>query len=211
MKLREEFHVPVPVADVWTFFEQPDSVAKCMPGVEQVTVVDSDNVNIRATQSIGPMSATFEAKIKIVERVPEQLIRFTATGRSVRGAMGNIRAANTVELEGVEQGTRVIVEGDIALAGALGTVGQKVVAKQTNKVTAEFAENLATLLGGGQLEGRSHGRSSVRQPSTASEAQTAGGLANSASDPWPRVSAAFSALSAVLSVIVLVAVRRKRG
>ena len=40
------------------------------------------------------------------------------------------------------------VEGDVVLAGALGSVGQKVVAKQASKVTAEFAENLQLALSG---------------------------------------------------------------
>src|SRR5919202_6281467 len=148
MKLREEFEVAQPVASVWTFFEQPERVAECVPGVEQLTVVTPDDINVRLTQSIGPMTATFAAKVTIVERVPEKLIGFTATGKSVRGAMGNVRAGVTVQLEPAGDRTVVIVEGDVALAGALGSVGQKVVAKQAGKVTGQFARNLEQALGG---------------------------------------------------------------
>jgi carbon monoxide dehydrogenase subunit G len=207
MKLREEFHVPESVATVWAFFEQPESVARCMPGVEEITVLDPDNVNIRATQSIGPMSATFEAKIKIVERVPEKLIRFTASGRSVRGAMGNIRAANVVELEPASEGTRVTVEGEVSLAGALGAVGQKVVAKQTNKVTAQFAQNLATMLGGGQL---GTGAAAPRDGSPEAVTTRAGvSAAGAEPDRWPRIAAAASIASALLSLAVLIRLWRR--
>ena len=34
---------------VWEFFEQFDQVARCVPGVEEVTVVDADNSRVRVT------------------------------------------------------------------------------------------------------------------------------------------------------------------
>src|SRR4051794_11851928 len=149
MKLREEFEVAQPVASVWTFFEQPERVAECVPGVEQLTVVTPDDIDVRLTQSIGPMTATFAAKVTIVERVPEKLIGFTATGKSVRGAMGNVRAGINVQLEAAGDRTVVMVEGDVALAGALGSVGQKVVAKQAGRVPGQSARTREQALGGG--------------------------------------------------------------
>ena len=146
MKLHQEFVVAEPVETVWKFFDKPEAVADCMPGVEQVTVLDPDNVQVRATQSIGPMTATFDAKVTVLERVTEELIRFRASGRSVRGAIGNVRTENTVTLRPCPEGTNVAVDGDVVLAGALGSVGQKVVARQADKVTAEFAENLRRAL-----------------------------------------------------------------
>ena len=94
------------------------------------------------------MTATFEAKVTVLERVTDELIRFRATGKSVRGAIGNLRTENTVRLRGTAEGTSVLVEGDLVLAGALGSVGQKVVARQAAKVTAEFAANLQRALNG---------------------------------------------------------------
>ena len=42
MRLHEEFTVDQPVAAVWQLLEQPEMVARCMPGVEQIRVVDPD-------------------------------------------------------------------------------------------------------------------------------------------------------------------------
>ena len=151
MKLIEEFIVAGDIEDVWRFFEQPEAVAACMPGVEHVRVVDENHVRVIATQSIGPMTATFEADILVLERVPNDLIRFRTTGRSVRGAVGNLRAENEVRLSSSSDGTTVSVEGDIVLAGALGSVGQKAVARQARKVTAEFAGNLQRALTGAPM------------------------------------------------------------
>jgi hypothetical protein len=111
------------------------------------------------------------------------------------------------------------------LAGALGSVGQKVIAKQAGKVTAEFASNLrralsgevsasprarpraGTIAGGGPAgevpAGTPFPRSVFPAPALRARPRAA-----PAPDRWSRVAAALSAVSAVLSVIVLV---RQRG
>ena len=210
MKLREEFEVAEPVASVWTFFERPEAVAQCVPGVEQLTVLTPDDIEVRLTQSVGPMTATFAAKVAIVERVTEKLIGFTATGKSVRGAMGNVRASVTVTLQPIGERTVVAVDGDVALAGALGSVGQKVVAKQAGKVTAQFARNLEAALGGDQS---APGTEGTATPAAAAGARPAlrslppvADVAP-AGDPWSKVGAVLSAVSVVLGVIAL---RRSR-
>jgi hypothetical protein len=150
MKVTEEFVVQEPPHRLWEFFEQIDRVARCLPGVEDVEVIDTDNSRLRVTQALGPMSATFDMKMRITDRVPGQAMQFTAIGRSVRGAAGNIRTANVVRLEGVDGGeaTRVLLDADVALGGMIGSVGQKVVAKQAGKVTKTFAETLERELRG---------------------------------------------------------------
>ena len=98
---------------------------------------------MRITQSLGPMTATFDAKLRVTEREPGCLIRFSATGRSVRGAAGNVRVSNSVRLE--DEGadaTRVLLEADVAMGGMLGAVGQKVIARQAAQVAKAFAAAL---------------------------------------------------------------------
>ena len=148
MKYRHEFRIQQPGDKVWLFFEQPLEVAKCMPGVEEVEPLkgEGDGYSVRATQRLGPMSTTFQAKVRITERIAGERIAFTATGKAVRGAVGNFRAQNTVTLTPEGDETCVAVEGEVALAGVLGTVGSAVIDKHAAKVTAEFAANLEQAL-----------------------------------------------------------------
>jgi uncharacterized protein len=222
MRMQQEFTVAEPVSAVWKFFDEPGSVAGCLPGVEQVTVLDKDNVEVRATQSLGPMTATFEAKVTVLERVTDDLIRFRATGRSVRGAVGNLRTENTVRLRSTAEGTSVLVDGDLVLAGALGSVGQKVVTRQADKVTAQFATNLQRALNGeppapaGPAAGRlgilraargDQGRT-TRLPGPAPDGRAS--PAARSGDPWAKAAAALSGASVVLSVIIIIRQRRDR-
>ena len=148
MKYRHEFRVREPGDKVWRFFERPLEVAQCIPGVEEAEPVEGEDdcFSVRATQKLGPMSTTFRAKVRITERVAGARIAFTATGKAVRGAVGNFRAQNTVTLTQEGDKTCVAVEGEVALGGVLGTVGNAVINKHAAKVTAEFASNLEQAL-----------------------------------------------------------------
>jgi hypothetical protein len=143
VKVSEEFVVPGSRDDVWKVVGDVARVARCLPGVEDVTLVDSDSSTVRVTQSLGPMTATFEAKMKVVEREPGRRISFAATGRSVRGAAGNVRLTNSVRLEDEgSDATRVLLEADVAMGGMLGAVGGKVIARQAAQAAKDFAAAL---------------------------------------------------------------------
>jgi carbon monoxide dehydrogenase subunit G len=148
MKVVESFVVSEPRDRLWAFFEQVEQVARCVPGVDSVEQLDEETSKVRLTQAVGPMRATFDMKMRITEREPQQLLRFTATGKAVKGAAGNVRTVNTVQLQPVDGGTRVDLESDVALGGVLGSVGQKVVARQAAQVTRAFSESLERALKG---------------------------------------------------------------
>ncbi len=148
MKVEQSFVIAQPPERVWGFFEDVPGVAGCVPGVESVQVVDADESNIRVRQSLGPMSATFDLRMRVTERVPLDRMQFTAIGKAVKGAAGNLRSVNTVTLAPEGEGTKVHLESDVALGGMLGSVGQKVISKQAAGVTQEFAGALERALNG---------------------------------------------------------------
>lgn len=122
-----------------------------MPGLQKADVIDADSLDVVLAQRVGPMTATFQARVQITERVEQQSMGFTSIGKAVRGAIGNFRSTNSVTLASVDEGraTAVTVTGEVALGGALGSLGQKVVAKQAEKMTAEFARQLERVLSEG--------------------------------------------------------------
>lgn len=211
MKLREEFSVERSPLEVWEFFDQPERVARCLPGLEEATVVDADNVEIVATQSVGPMSATFKMRVKVLERVPLEFVRFEAVGKSVRGASGNIRINQTVSLRRRESATSIGVDADVVLAGALGSVGQKVVAKQAGKVTSAFAENLRRELSqpssnrAGLTDDVQSARAEVRSAPRAGASQAEMlQITRESNVRWEKITAVSSVVSTALSALMAV-------
>lgn len=207
MKFEQQFQVAEPIGKVWAFFEQFEQVAQCIPGVKRAEQLDDDNVAVTVTQKLGPMSATFEARVHIIERVAFERIGFTSTGKAVKGAIGNFRAANSVELHEENGHTHVTVSGEVALAGALGSVGQKVITRQAEKVTAEFTRNLERALSGEQVEATTApANAAARRPAARPPAATSTAGATPAAlsgEFWSRLSAGLSAAALVVSLLVL--------
>lgn len=188
MKVAEEFVIAESPQALWEFLEQFDQVARCVPGVEEVTVIDDDNSRVRLTQSLGPMTATFDVKMRVTARDPGKSMAFTAVGRSVKGAAGNVRANHVVRLSDEGSGsTRVLLEGDVALGGMLGSVGQKVVAKQAAVVTQSFAQALQERLGGATLPPVANGdeQAQAGDGAPAAQSQPAAGPGSAAAGSPP--------------------------
>jgi carbon monoxide dehydrogenase subunit G len=143
MKVSESFVIGEGREAVWGVVGDVRRVAECMPGVEEVTIEDGDSGSVRITQKLGPMSATFDAKMQVTGREPGRWISFAATGRSIRGAVGNVRVTNSVRLEDEgDAATRVVLEAEVAVGGMLGSVGGKVIARQAKLAAKTFAANL---------------------------------------------------------------------
>jgi carbon monoxide dehydrogenase subunit G len=70
-------------------------------------------------------------------------IEITSIGKTIRGAVGEMRATNRVELEPVDGKTHVRLVADIAVGGMLGSVGQKMMASKAREVAAGFATNVS--------------------------------------------------------------------
>ena len=210
MKFDEEFRVAENLATVWEFFEQPLRVAECIPGVKKAEKLDDGDVAVVVTQRLGPMTATFDAKVHITDQVHQERIEFTSTGKAVRGAAGNFRASNAVTLRPEGAQTHVTVSGDVALAGALGSVGQKFIAKQAAKVTAQFTENLERVLSGKPAEEKQAQPRRSAEKTTLADTDTRAGRPQPTTvtpppggDPWPKISAALSAMSVIIGLVIL--------
>jgi carbon monoxide dehydrogenase subunit G len=207
MKVQESFVIAEPRERLWEFFEQVDQVARCVPGVESIEVVDDENSKVRVTQAVGPMTATFDLKMRITERTPHERMQFTAIGRAVKGAAGNVRTTNTVLLSDVDDGTRVSLESELAMGGVLGSVGQKVVAKQAGQVTKEFSAALQRAIAGepGPVT------AAEPPPATASEPPAPSPVAPPPAPPQrSRAVIAIAAAVALLVALLLVGSRGRR-
>lgn len=212
MNFRQEFEIDQPKERVWAFFDQPTVVAECLPGVESILEIEPDIFTVIVTQKVGPFSATFESRLQITEKVVGERIAFKATGKAVRGAIGNFRAESVVGLVSANRGTKVTVDSEAALAGVLGSVGQRVIAKQAEKITVEFVTNLEARLRG-EAPHLVAGSSSSRGPSRPSSAvsmsprfQPAFGPQMSTADSsaiWIKVAALAALANLAVTLVIL--------
>lgn len=150
MKIEETFEVTAPPEAVWAFFAEMEKVARCVPGVKSVDVLGPDRYKVVASQKVGFISATFELTTEVAGREPLRFMEFTSVGKSVAGAVGNLRSRDRVDFEPTASGgTRVRLTSEVAVGGMLGALGHKAIAVKSREITEKFAAALRAELQAG--------------------------------------------------------------
>ena len=108
---------------VWQVLNDPESMAKLMPGVESFEVADDTHwsANVKVPLGLGGLKMKMKFE-KTEERKPE-FARLVAKGTGV-GAIMNMDTAFTLSEAG--SGTSMKWEADVKIAGPVGSMGQRV-------------------------------------------------------------------------------------
>ena len=70
-------------------------------------------------------------------------LALSSVGKSVKGAVGNLRSKDRVDFEATpEGGTRVTLTSEMAVGGMLGARGHKAIAAKSKDITEKFARAL---------------------------------------------------------------------
>jgi uncharacterized protein len=124
---------------VWAVISDPESMSKLMPGVEGFEVVDDDHWKAKVKIPLGlgglKMSIAFE---KLDER-PLEYSSMRAKGKGV-GALMDMTTAFTLRGEGDH--TTMAWEADVSIAGAVGSMGQRVLQPIINQQVGQVLSAL---------------------------------------------------------------------
>ena len=143
MQIQERFTVEASPEVVWRFFQDVERVARCVPGVQRVEPLGPDRYRVTATQKVGFVSATFEMTTTIETREEMAFLQLASVGKSVKGALGDLRSRDRVDFEPLpDGGTAVRLTSELAIGGMLGTLGHKVIASKSREITEQFARAL---------------------------------------------------------------------
>ena len=154
MKVSGDRSFDAPRAVVWGVLNDPERMAKLMPGIESFDVADERHWSARVKVPLGlgaiPISFSFE---KTEEREPEYA-RLTAKGKGV-GAMVSMDTQFHLSEDG--GGTAMKWEADVSIAGPVGAMGQRVlqpiVNQQVSNVLSALEAQVQEAAAGGSTEG----------------------------------------------------------
>lgn len=146
MDLRHEFEVGVPIAEAWRILTDLERIAPCLPGA-QLTEVEGDIYRGQVKVKVGPILAQFKGQATFVSR--DDAV-YTATlkgeGRDT-GGKGNASALITANLQTIDASrTKCVVATDLSISGKVAQFGRGALADVSDKLLAQFTENLNTLI-----------------------------------------------------------------
>ncbi len=130
MKVAGERSFAAPREQVWVVLNDPEAMAKSIPGVDSFDVKDDRHwqVKVKIPLSLGMLHMTMSLE-KTEERKPE-FASLAIKGTGV-GAILNMTTAFTLDNAG--GGTRMAWEADVRIAGPVGSMGQHVLQPIVNQ------------------------------------------------------------------------------
>lgn len=145
MILEGETLVPATRQAVWRALNDPEALRACIPGCQSLEKLSDTDFTASVRAAIGPVSATFGAKITLTEIEPDR--GYTITGEGKGGAAGFARGEARVDLEDENGGTRLRYTADVNVGGKLAQVGSRLIQGTAKKLSEQFFGNLTEYLG----------------------------------------------------------------
>jgi carbon monoxide dehydrogenase subunit G len=146
MDLNHTFTVNQPIAETWVVLTDLERIAPCLAGAE-LHEVHGDVFKGGVKIKVGPIVAQFKGEAQFVELDAVNFrAHLKASGRDI-GGKGNASATITAQLTSMTPtSTSVNVVTDLAITGKVAQFGRGALADISEKLIAQFADNLNALI-----------------------------------------------------------------
>ena len=145
-QLKNEFTVNRSIEHTWQVLTDLERIAPCMPGA-QLQEVEGEIYRGVVKVKLGPIATAFKGQATFTDRNDtSHTATLKAEGRDT-GGKGNADALITATLEAVSaSSTKVTVSTDLRVTGKVAQFGRGVMGDVSEKLMAQFASNLNTML-----------------------------------------------------------------
>lgn len=136
MEISGEYQIAADRQQVWAALNDPEILAKCIPGCESLEKLSDTELKARVAAAIGPVRAKFDSVLSLEDLNPPE--SYTLVGESKAGAAGFGRGAAKVTLSEHDGGTLLHYTADFKVGGRLAQVGSRLVLGATKKTADDF-------------------------------------------------------------------------
>ena len=137
MKISGSSTLESPVDKVWEAIQDPAVLARCLPGCESLAVIGEDRYAMSVTAGVAAIKGTYAGEVSLSDKVAPSSLTMRASGA---GAPGTIDADVKVQLApSADGGTELSYDADASVGGAIGGVGQRMLAGVTKKMAGDVA------------------------------------------------------------------------
>lgn len=140
MEITGEYRLKGSRQDVWDVLNDPDELAKAIPGADKLIAEGDDRYRAEMSVGVGMIRGKFGGAVEVSEKVEPESYRMVVDGK---GGAGWLKGDGKIALE--EDGpdnTKVSVSGDASVGGLLARVGQRMVRNVANSLMKQFFQNV---------------------------------------------------------------------
>ena len=135
MKIAGSTTIEAPRERVWTLLNDPEVIARHLPGCESLKSLGDDRYEARLTVGVGPVKGSYHAQLSIADKRPNEGYSLHVEGS---GKSGHVKGGGQVKL--IEEGgkTRLDYSGDLQIGGLIASVGQRVIGTLSRQMANKF-------------------------------------------------------------------------
>jgi uncharacterized protein len=122
MQLNGSYVFDAPVARVWDLLMDTGAIAACVPGCEELTPIGQDRFHAKLSVAVAAVTGRYDATIALEEKLPPHGYTLRVEGQ---GRPGFVKGTSRIQLVEEAGHTRVDVNADVQVGGAVARVGQR--------------------------------------------------------------------------------------
>jgi len=177
MEMTGEYKIAAPRSKVWEALNDPETLAKCIPGCQELNKDSDTELSATVKSKVGPVSATFTGKVTISDIDPPNGYRISGEGSG--GVAGFAKGGAEVKLADDGDDTVLTYVADAQVGGKLAQIGSRLIDSTAKKMAKEFfgkfAEEVADTAPESSEEDDAAATTST-EPQTSSTTASAGGI-----------------------------------
>lgn len=130
--------VKVPLEKLWNFISTPESIAQCLPGMEEYKVLEGKRTEAKVKMGIGFIKGTFKINSRVAEEDPKtHRAKLLVDGS---GATTAFKAEILISCNPHPEGTELGWVAEATVSGPLGSVAKSLIESAAQKVVDQTLE-----------------------------------------------------------------------
>jgi len=144
VQLQQSYPMPANADIVWSFLQNIEAVAGCMPGAKITECVDDQHYKGTVTVRAGPATMTFRGQVEVkdIDRAARTL-RLLGKGTDTTGTSGASMDL-TARVESAGPLSNLVGASEVTMSGKAAAFGGRVMSAVADEVLKQFAKNFAT-------------------------------------------------------------------
>ncbi|MBL4597701.1 MAG: carbon monoxide dehydrogenase subunit G [Rhizobiaceae bacterium] len=136
MDIGGEYLVPASREIVWEMLNDPEVLAQCIPGCEELEATAEDEFTAKVVLKIGPVKAKFSGVVTLSDKVHPESYRLSGEGKG--GIAGFAKGGANIRLEESGSDTKLTYEVDVQVGGKIAQLGSRLIASTSKKLASKF-------------------------------------------------------------------------
>lgn len=132
--------IQAPRDRVWALLQDPDVLARCVPGVQEMLPDGEDRYTAIINVAVGPVKGKFKGKVAISERTPPERMTLSIEAKAPTGMVNAVGVLNLVEVDAGT--TRVDWSGEPKLMGMIASLAGRLIGGISKQQADVFFGNI---------------------------------------------------------------------